>query len=110
MKEKGKDINITDSTCSCSAVTAFEHHLSSNTAIPASAPLFAFETADGQWSPMKRAWFMARCNAVWEKEGLVKGMDSALAVPLTFCWYRSMGAHGPGPMELSGISVILAQV
>ena len=74
-KENGKDINITDSTCSCGVITALEHHLSSNMAIPVSAPLFMFEMVDIQWSPMKWAWFMARCNAVWEKEGLasIKG-------------------------------------
>jgi len=38
-------------------------------------PLFAFETADSQWAPMKQTWFMARCNTIWEKAGLtsIKG-------------------------------------
>jgi len=39
-KEKGNDINMMDSTCSCSATSALKHYLSSNTAIPAAAPLF----------------------------------------------------------------------
>jgi len=43
-KYTGEDVNITDSTCQCSAMTAFKHHLSSNMTIPDSAPLFAFET------------------------------------------------------------------
>jgi len=74
-KEKGDEVNITDSTCSCSATSALEHHLSSNTSIPETAPLFTFELADGQWAPMKCTWFLARCNAVWEKDGLssIKG-------------------------------------
>ena len=54
MKEGGEDFNIMDSTCLCSAMSTLEHHLSSNTAFPESAPLFTFETADGQWAPMKR--------------------------------------------------------
>jgi len=37
-KEKGDEVNVTDSTCPCSATTALEHHLSSNVAIPLSAP------------------------------------------------------------------------
>src|SRR5882724_4183769 len=74
-KDTGEDINIMDSTCPCSATSTLEHHLSSNIAIPKSAPLFTLETADGQWAPMKHTWFMARCNAIWEKDGLtsVKG-------------------------------------
>jgi len=51
-KEKGKDINITNSTCQCSATTSFEHHLSSNQLIPDTAPLFAFKTGNGMWSLM----------------------------------------------------------
>ena len=41
----------------------------------AHAPLFTFETADGQWSPMKCAWFLSQCNLVWEKDDLasIKG-------------------------------------
>jgi len=51
-KADGDTINISDSTCECSATVAFEHHLSSNIDIPPNAPLFAFETADKSWSPM----------------------------------------------------------
>jgi len=66
---------MSNSTCECSTISAFEHHLLSNTNIPNSSPLFAFETADGSWAPMKRMWFLDWCNEVWEKEGLslVKG-------------------------------------
>ena len=75
MKEKGEDINITDSTCQRSATTAFKHHLSSNKSIPNSTPLFAFETGMDTWSPMRRSWFIDRCNAIWLADGLmsVKG-------------------------------------
>ncbi|KAG1873415.1 DNA breaking-rejoining enzyme [Suillus tomentosus] len=48
---------------------ALVHHISANTAVPPSAPLFAFETDSG-WAPMTRTWFLTRCNNVWESEGL----------------------------------------
>jgi len=53
----------------------FKHHLTSNINIPPSAPLFAFKTANRQWAPMKRSWFLERCNEIWAKEGLtsIKG-------------------------------------
>ena len=44
MKENGEDVNVTDSTCQCSPTTALEHHLTSNSTVPAHFPLFAFET------------------------------------------------------------------
>jgi len=71
----GTQINMSDSACECSATTAFEHHLSSNTLIPSTAPLFAFETSNGSWALMKRIWFLDHCNEVWAKQGLtsVKG-------------------------------------
>jgi len=73
--EKGDDINIYESTCSCSAYTAFEHHLVANKNVPRDAPLFAFETADGGWAPMKKDWFTECCNEIFETAGLgsVKG-------------------------------------
>ena len=57
-KETGEDVNITDSTCQCSPTTALEHHLASNSAIPAHAPLFAFKTSADLWSLMSRSWFL----------------------------------------------------
>src|SRR5882724_2534080 len=75
MKETGEDVNITDSTCQCSPTTTLEHHLMSNSAIPAHAPLFTFETSPNSWSPMSWSWFLQCCNNIWEKDGLssVKG-------------------------------------
>jgi len=68
---------MSDSTCHCSTTTAFKHHLSSNTNIPPTAPLFAFETANGQWAPMNGLWFLEGCNEIWAKEGftLIKGHE-----------------------------------
>src|SRR5882724_3237392 len=66
---------MTDTRCPCSPTTAFDHHIASNSAIPISALLFAFETGSGTWSPMKCKWFLARCDEIWSREGLasVKG-------------------------------------
>ena len=64
------DIIITDSTCRCSPVTALNHHLAANSKVPSHAPLFAFETADGNWAPMRQNWFMNRCNEIWQKSNL----------------------------------------
>jgi len=74
-KETGEDVNIMDSTCQCSLTTTLEHHLASNSAIPAHASLFAFETGPNSWSPMSHTWFMQRCNDIWIKDilTLVKG-------------------------------------
>jgi hypothetical protein len=68
-KPKGDNVTLTDSQCSCSATVALGHHLSTNSAIPASAPLFAFETTDGSWALMRWSWFMECCNTVWEQHG-----------------------------------------
>ena len=77
-KEKGEDVNITDSTCQCSTMIAFEHHLSSNKMIPDSTPLFTFKTGIDTWSPMRQSWFLACCNMlmVWH---LSKAMVFVLA-------------------------------
>jgi len=71
----GASINMSDSACDCSTITAFKHHLSSNTLIPVTASLFAFEMLEGSWALMKRSWFLDQCNEVWAKEGLtsIKG-------------------------------------
>lgn len=55
---KGANIIISDSTCKCSAVTTFNHHLAANTKVPHNAPLFAFKTADGNWAPLRCSWFL----------------------------------------------------
>ena len=46
-----------------------------NTILPPDAPLFAFKTADGSWSPLKQSWFFNHCNKIWCEEGLssIKG-------------------------------------
>src|SRR5882724_12048258 len=69
-KADGDRINVSDSTCKCSATQAFENHIVANGDIPPSTPLFSFETADKSWSPMRHLWFMEQCNEIWLKEGL----------------------------------------
>ena len=53
-----------------SPITVFEHHLVSSSLVTDTAPLFTWKTADGGWCPMMKNWFMGRCRAIWEKEGL----------------------------------------
>jgi len=74
-KDKGNKISMTDTGCNCSPTFTFDHHLTSNHCVPADAPLFAFETGEGEWSPMRWDWFLVRCNQVWALENLssVKG-------------------------------------
>jgi len=67
---EGEDIYLIDCPLPSNPVIAFEHHLASSPTIPDEAPLFAWQAADGGWAPMTKPWFMQRCRAVWEKEGL----------------------------------------
>ncbi|KIK46874.1 hypothetical protein CY34DRAFT_75127 [Suillus luteus UH-Slu-Lm8-n1] len=53
-------------------VTAFNYHLSANSAIPPSSPLFSFKTHGGSWSPLTRSWFLARCNKIWREASLLE--------------------------------------
>ncbi|KAI0628703.1 DNA breaking-rejoining enzyme [Trametes polyzona] len=66
----GATITLTRLDRACDPVTALRHHLRANAAVPNRAPLFAFETATGGWSPMTRTWFLDRCNDVWAAAGL----------------------------------------
>ncbi|GBE83074.1 hypothetical protein SCP_0501200 [Sparassis crispa] len=67
--QDGADISIIARAHPTCPLTTLRHHLSCNVDIIASAPLFAFETAAGGWSPMTKPWFMQRCNAVWVAAG-----------------------------------------
>ncbi|THH14019.1 hypothetical protein EUX98_g9656, partial [Antrodiella citrinella] len=70
-KQAGADIVATENDDATSAITALRHHQNTNHAVPSSAPLFAFETADQQgWAPMTKPWFLDRCNEVWNDAGL----------------------------------------
>ena len=64
-KPCGEWICWMDSGCECSALTAFQNHQHLNQNLPVSAPLFAFETADDSWAPVKHSWFMDCCNDAW---------------------------------------------
>lgn len=65
----GEDIVATKVDDLTNPYDALLHHLSANAAVPADAPLFAFETTEG-WSPMTKAWFLTRCNDVWKSSNL----------------------------------------
>src|SRR5882672_1245804 len=71
-KPNGGFIMWMDSQCSCSAQWAFSNHLKINRHVPPSAHLFTFETESGSFAPMKRHWFLSRCNEIWSNCGLEK--------------------------------------
>jgi hypothetical protein len=54
---------------------AYDNHMKVNANIPGWAPLFSFETGNGQWAPMTKDWFMRRCTEIWThaKLNLVHG-------------------------------------
>jgi len=70
-KPWGEFIMWTDSGCDCSAHWAFKNHLKVNRLAPSSSHLFGFEGSDGIFYPMKRSWFISRCNEVWSSNGEV---------------------------------------
>ena len=74
-KPNGDDIWMTNTLCDCSPTYTFDHHLRSNLAVPGNAPLFAFKTGVGTWSPMRWTWFLSCCAAVLDCVGLqsIKG-------------------------------------
>ncbi|KAG2359626.1 hypothetical protein BDR07DRAFT_1452269 [Suillus spraguei] len=69
-------------------VMVLDHHLSSNSKVPPTAPLFAYETAGGGWAPMTRPWLLAsRCNQVWRDTGLSELMGIPPdVVAMQGCW------------------------
>jgi hypothetical protein len=73
-KEEGADITLTAVKSPVDPVSALRHHFSANTSVAVDAPLFAYETLDGTWAPMTKAWFMDRCREVW----VAAGMDADL--------------------------------
>ena len=69
-KTKGDWICWTDSGCECSALAAFHNHCVLNASVPSNVHLFAFETVDGSWAPVRRSLFMDRCNEVWSNSSI----------------------------------------
>lgn len=55
-------------------MTALLNHRAVNHGVPASAPMFSFETSGtaGSWAPMTRDWLLGRCNEVWAAAGLAQ--------------------------------------
>ena len=68
----------TDSGCECSTLAAFRNHCVLNASVPSNAHLFAFEMVDGSWAPMKRSWFMDRCNEAWSKSSISRDRKSVV--------------------------------
>lgn len=51
-------------------ISALSHHLLAKSLVLGDAPLFAYETVSGGWSPMVRSWFLKCCNKVWRSTSL----------------------------------------
>ena len=64
-KPHGDWLLYTDSQCACSAHRTLLFHLLINARLLKNLPLFAFETLDSGWSPMRKAWFLTRCRHAW---------------------------------------------
>ena len=79
-KPLGDSLIFTDSNCECSAIAALLAHFQTNSSIPSSAPVFAFETLDGSFSPMRRSWFLARCNDIWQRENPARLLGHAFRI------------------------------
>src|SRR5882724_13250989 len=66
----GEEIRWIDSKCPCSAEWAFQNHWKINSHLLDAAHLFGFETSTGSFQPMRKHWFLDRCNKVWTNSGL----------------------------------------
>jgi len=66
----GEEIRWIDSKCPCSAEWAFQNHWIINSHLPTTAHLFGFETSTGSFQPMRKHWFLDRCNEIWSVSGL----------------------------------------
>lgn len=66
---EGADISVTERSHSTCLLAALVLNLESNLNIPSHAPLFSFETANGSWAPLTKAWFLSRCNDIWVAAG-----------------------------------------
>ncbi|KAJ7083038.1 hypothetical protein C8R43DRAFT_1142735 [Mycena crocata] len=68
-KAAGDWLKSTETFDDVDTVSAFEHHLFVNLAVPDSAPLFAY-TAQSGWAHLPRADFLGRCNEIWSAAGM----------------------------------------
>jgi len=69
-RPEGEEIRWIDSCCPCSAEWAFNNHLKINCWVPMHMHIFAFETDSGSFEPMRRHWFIDRCNEIWSTANL----------------------------------------
>ncbi|KAF7295754.1 hypothetical protein HMN09_01117900 [Mycena chlorophos] len=70
-KQKGGTVVITKRDDKLCPVAALGQHYSANMLPLPNTPLFAFRGKDGAWCAMTKPYFLARCAAIWEKEGMM---------------------------------------
>ncbi|KAJ7112456.1 hypothetical protein C8R43DRAFT_1159151, partial [Mycena crocata] len=59
-RDHGAVMTLTDRDDELCPSKAFANHLRVNGTVPPDAPLFAFESRTGNWSPMTKTWFLQR--------------------------------------------------
>lgn len=70
-RERGAIVTLTDRGDDLCPSKAFQNHLRVNKALPSDAPLFAFRTANNNWAPMTKDWFLNRCLPIWKAAELL---------------------------------------
>ena len=70
MKQEGADI-AASSHGSLSPAKAFRNHIRVNVGAPTEGHLFAFRSKEGNFVPMVKSWFIARCHQIWQNFGLL---------------------------------------
>lgn len=68
---KGATILVSRQERECDPVNVAVHHIIINNILPSSAPLFSSAAAAG-WFPMRKEWFLNRCNKIWQADGLLR--------------------------------------
>ncbi|KAF7368678.1 hypothetical protein MVEN_00192100 [Mycena venus] len=64
-------LTLTDRDDDLCPEKALQNHLVVNKGVPLDAPLFAFTSNEGNWSPMTKDWFMRRCTGIWKAANLL---------------------------------------
>ncbi|KAF7368676.1 hypothetical protein MVEN_00191900 [Mycena venus] len=70
-RDRGGLLTLTDRDDDLCPEKALQNHLVVNKGVPLDAPLFAFTSNEGNWSPMTKDWFMRRCTGIWKAANLL---------------------------------------
>ncbi|KAJ7301303.1 hypothetical protein DFH08DRAFT_616068, partial [Mycena albidolilacea] len=79
-RERGGLLTIMGRDDELCPLKAFSNHLLVNAAVPADAPLFAFQAPDGTWAPLTKTWFMKRCTQIWDAAGILRAFGHSFHI------------------------------